>query len=447
MNGPAAKHHRKTALILFAIAFAIFLLYAIPGLLKPELLMRIDSATYLGPAHSILHDFTYKSSPDAAVSTGLRVPLYPLYLAFSLLIGGKSLVFCIIMNCLISALAIPLLYFAGLEFTKSEPASAAAALLLMLSPTEIAFAPMFLSEGMFVTWVVLEILFMVRYVNGKRKRDLVFAVAAGGLAALTRPLNVLWIFPCLFVTFFVKELPMKQKCLRALLGLAVFFIIIAPWIIRNWSIGSGWRIDEVAADSLRHNASVVESRVNGLPANFYREKYALHFENEYRNKEKFPDRNSQLSYEEKYLTNIILNHRAVYLSLFFNPSKLVPDVPTFMENLQLSTGGKGTWDVIVKDGLWAGARHYFEGKMYLPFLILPLMLILLATYLGAFAAVISAIKEKNFMLLLLLCLFSVYYLMVVGPGGYPRFQLPALPFLCLLTGEFTVNRLQSRVKS
>lgn len=436
MNQPTAQQW-KTALILFSAALLLFLLYAIPGFLKPELLMRIDSATYLGPAHSILNDFTYKSSPEATLPTGLRVPLYPLYLAFSLLIGGKSLVFCIVMNCLISALAVPLLYFAGLEFSKSEPKSVAAALLLMLSPTEIAFAPMFLSEGMFVTWVVLEILFMVRYVNRTKKSDLVLAAAAGGFAALTRPLNVLWILPFLFVAMFVRGVPFGRKCLRALLGLAVFALIVTPWIARNKSIGSGWRIDEVAADSLRHNASVVESRVNDLPANFYREKYAMHFDNRFRDKQKFPDRDSQLSYEEHYLTGIILKHKLVYFSMFFNPSKLVPDVPTFLENLQLTTGGKGTWDVIVKDGLWAGTRHYFEGKLYLPFLILPLMLILLATYLGAFGALICAVREKDYMLLLLFCLFSVYYLMVVGPGGYPRFQLPALPFLCLMASRFT----------
>ena len=388
MNRPT-RQQWKTALILFSAALLLFLLYAVPGLLNPELLMRIDSATYLGPAYSILQDFTYKSSPDAALPTGLRVPLYPLYLAISLLIGGKSLVFCIVMNCLISALAVPLLYFAGLEFSKSEPKAVAAALLLMLSPTEIAFAPMFLSEGMFVTWVVLEILFMVRYINGTKKSDLLLAAAAGGLAALTRPLNVLWILPCLFVTFFIRGIPFGGKCLRALLGLAVFAVIVMPWVVRNKSIGSGWRIDEVAADSLRHNASVVESRVNDLPANFYREKYAMHFENQFRDKQKYPDRDSQLSYEEHYLTRIILEHKIVYFSMFFNPSKLVPDVPTFLENLQLTTGGKGTWDVIVKDGLWAGIRHYFEGKLYLPFLILPLMLILPACLLLALLRVMK----------------------------------------------------------
>ena len=130
-----------------------------------------------------------------------------------------------------------------------------------------------------------------------------------------------------------------------------------------------------------------------------------------------------------------MKHPGTYLRLFFNPSKLVPDVPTFLENLKLTRGGRGTWDVIIKDGLLAGIRHYFDGRLWLPFLLTPLILLLLATYAGAACELGFAIFEKKWMTPLLFLLFSVYYLAVVGPGGYPRFQLPALPFLCLLCAQ------------
>ena len=225
----------------------------------------------------------------------------------------------------------------------------------------------------------------------------------------------------------------KKKILRAVIAFALFVLILAPWVIRNARIGSGWRLDEVSADSLRHNASVVESRVNGIPAQFYREQYAITFEKEFSDRKKYPDRDACLSYEERYLSAILLRHPGTYFLLFFNPSKLVPDVPTFLENLKLTTGGRGTWDVIIKDGLFAGIRHYFAGKLHLPFLLTPLILLLLATYAGAFCEVLFALAGKKWLVVLLFLLFCVYYLMVVGPGGYPRFQLPALPFR-FLTG-------------
>ena len=430
-------------LLLFAGAFLLFVVYALRGLAEPSLLMRLDSATYLAPAHSLLNDFTYSSA--SGVPTALRVPLYPLLLAVALAVSGKSLLFCILMNCAVSAVAVPVLYQAALEFTGKQRPALIAALLLMFSPTEIAFAPMFLSEGLFVTIVSLELLFFLRFVRTRKNGPLWFSAAAGAAAALTRPLNVLWILPCVFVSFFVPGTA-KQRFLRAGIAFFLFLLILAPWIIRNHHIGSGWRIDEVAADSLRHNASVVESRVNRIPAQFYREQYAITFEKAFADKSKFPDRDSCLTYEERYLSSILMKHPGTYFLLFFNPSKLVPDIPTFLENLKLTTGSRGTWDVIVKDGLFAGIHHYFEGKLHLPFLLTPLILLLLATYLGAFAELLTAFLEKKWMIPLLFLLFSVYYLMVVGPGGYPRFQLPALPFLCLLCAQAAERFIRRREK-
>jgi len=434
------KTVRNTACLLFGAAFLLFLTYAVPGLLKPELLMRIDSATYLGPARSILDTFEYKSSPASQHLTALRVPLYPAFLAFCLLIGCNSLVFCVVMNCLVSALAVPVVYLAAREFSEKEGPSVLAAILLMLMPTEIAFAPMFLSEGLFVTLTASALFFFQRYANRKTAGDLSLTALIAGLAVLTRPLNILWIFPCLFVTCFIPGIDWKKTVLRGGLALLVFLLTVLPWVVRNHSIGSGWRIDEVSADSLRHNAAVVESRVNNLPAQYYRDRYALFFEKKFADKTEYPDRDACLTFEEKYLTGILMRHKLVYFSLFFNPVKLVPDVPTFLENLSLSIGGRGTWDVIIKDGLFAGILHYFHGRLYLPFLFFPLILLQFLVYCGALGGVICGIFEKKWLIPLFFLLFCVYYLIVVGPGGYPRFQLPALPFLCVLAADF-FNRM------
>ncbi len=438
-------NRKYTPLILFAGTFLLFVLYALRGLAEPSLLMRIDSATYLAPAYSMLKDFTYSSG--SGVPTALRVPLYPFLLAVALAVSGKSLLFCILVNCAVSAAAVPVLYLAAQEFTNSRRVALIAAFLLMLSPTEIAFAPMFLSEGMFVTLVSLELLFFLRFVRTRKEEPLYLSAVVAAMAALTRPLNVLWILPCTVVSFFMPDATVKRRIVRAGVIFFLFVLILAPWVIRNHRIGSGWRLDEVSADSLRHNASVVESRVNNIPAQFYREQYAITFEKTFADKTRFPDRNACLTYEERCLGSIIMKHPGTYFLLFFNPSKLVPDVPTFLENLKLTTGGRGTWDVIVKDGLFAGIHHYFDGRLHLPFLLTPLILLLLATYIGAFIELVFAVSEKKWMIPLLFLLFSVYYLMVVGPGGYPRFQLPALPFLCLLcaqAAERFINRKQRR---
>ena len=71
------------------------------------------------------------------------------------------------------------------------------------------------------------------------------------------------------------------------------------------------------------------------------------FEKEFSDRKKYPDRDACLSYEERYLSAILLRHPGTYFLLFFNPSKLVPDVPTFLENLKLTT----PFDLIVGEAI------------------------------------------------------------------------------------------------
>ncbi len=47
---------------------------------------------------------------------------------------------------------------------------------------------------------------------------------------------------------------------------------------------------------------------------------------------------------------------------------------------------------------------------------------------------LAAIDRRSWMMILLFLLLSGYYLLMPGPIAVPRYQLPALPFLCLAAG-------------
>ena len=90
------KREHKIALILFGCAVLFRLLFAIPGMQNPELLMRPDSATYLAPAQALLE---YGHYGHGSFPTALRVPLYPVLLAPWLwLDGGSAGFFCILIK-------------------------------------------------------------------------------------------------------------------------------------------------------------------------------------------------------------------------------------------------------------------------------------------------------------------------------------------------------------
>ncbi|MGN0870516.1 MAG: glycosyltransferase family 39 protein, partial [Victivallales bacterium] len=179
----------QTALVcVTAAAILIRLLYAIPGIMNPELVMRTDSATYLGPALSLLHDGTYSTAAGSGVPALVRTPLYPLYLAGLLGISGHSLGFCVFVSALLGGLiAIPV--FLSARLYASWKASLAAAILFALNPTAIAVAPMFISDTLFCFFLAFQIFFFLKFIRTQRLVFLFASVIIAALALLIRPLN------------------------------------------------------------------------------------------------------------------------------------------------------------------------------------------------------------------------------------------------------------------
>ena len=426
------KREYKIALILFGCAVLFRLLFAIPGMQNPELLMRPDSATYLAPAQALLE---YGHYGHGSFPTALRVPLYTVLLAPWLwLDGGSAGFFCILINLLLSSAAVPLIWLSCRELGIPEKYSLAGTAIYLLTPTPVALAPMFLSDGLFGTVAALEMFFLIRFLQRKESLWLYLAAVTGGLGVLVRPLNLLWIVPCLLAVSFQYRKSWRKFLKDGIIATLLFSAVFAPWLLRNHIRGFGWRIDTVSADSLKHNAAIVESRLTGRPAQYFRDAYEVHFKAHFAaNPKLFRTEAEELTYREQYLTAILKKHPGIYLKGFFHPVNFIPDVPSLLENLGLSKGNKGTLDVIVNYGIFAGLKHYFNGQYWLLILLFPLCLLLAAGYFLAVYGFFSMLRKKNWFLPLLFLPLGFYYAVVTGPVAYPRFSLPILPYLSLLT--------------
>ena len=428
--------YAQTALLAVTlIAVLIRLLYALPGICDPQLLMRPDSPTYLGPAFSLLSDGVFASSPGAS-PTAFRTPLYPLYLAFCLLISGKSLGFCAAVSAVLGGLIAAPVYLAARLFGGWKSAFFAA-LLFALNPTAIALSPMFLSDTLFLFLFSVQMLFFLKFIRCRFALFFFVSVFMAALAALVRPINLLWILPCLFVLWLVPALPAYLKGYYSFFALLIYAAVLCPWMIRNdLAAKAGFRLDLVQSQSLMHNTAALESRITGVPAETLREKYRAEFAQVY---EAEPDRyatpGKQADYEEAFLTKKIMKHPVRYFLLHIRPYVLLPDLSSFLENLGLTTTERGTFDVLNRQGVLAAARHYFRGQERLLFLCAPLLLAVLITYVAAFLGLAQEILlKKNWMLLLLALLLAEYYLFLPGPVCMPRYQLPAVLFLCVIAG-------------
>ncbi|MBR1952299.1 MAG: hypothetical protein IKA32_06965, partial [Lentisphaeria bacterium] len=93
--------------------------------------------------------------------------------------------------------------------------------------------------------------------------------------------------------------------------------------------------------------------------------------------------------------------------------------------------------------------HYFDGKIYLPFLFLPLLLPALLTCIGCAVQLFCDIKNirQKFLEILIFLAFVEYYLFLPGAITAPRYQIPALPFAVTLaaTGLFYLWEIISRI--
>ena len=177
----------------------------------------------------------------------LRAPLYPLFLAGSLLLGGEELRWAALPNIAVSTLTIPLFYLLGhavvlpAEPTPEDQSRAqrtglfAAAICAMLLPFA-TFASLWMSETLFTALFAGALLMLLRWA---RRPALPIAALAGlllGLASLTRsaPLAAMPLLLSWMAWVGWQAGALRRHLLCAAICLLMTLATVAPWTIRNW---------------------------------------------------------------------------------------------------------------------------------------------------------------------------------------------------------------------
>jgi len=429
----------RALLILLAAGLLLRLAVALPGLCADaeSCFSRPDSAGYLGPARALAMEGRYLDAPGGEPNSG-RAPGFPFFAAAVFRAFGSENAAALVLALVIAGALIPLaVYRAGIVWTGSRNVALWACGFVVFNLTAIANAPMLLSDTLFG---LVAALMLVCYGRFYRKLDLrwfVVTLLFAAIGALIRPINSVWVLPALFLLTVTPKLDWKGKLAGGLVGLAVFLLVLLPWMGRNAALGAGWSIDTNTGSMYHQNGAMILARVNHSSFEEEKAKILAELDREFADTVKYPDQKSRTDYRLARFRELILAHPFIWISQHFRPHILLPDAPTFLEILGVTSAGRGTMDVMQREGVLAAVRHYFDGKLWVLPPLLPLLLVTLALYVLAAWRLGSWVWRfwDDWYYVLLFFAFAEYYFFLPGPITAPRYQLPALPILALMAAQ------------
>ena len=444
----SAKHRFLLRLIpVFVLALAIRVLCAIPALQETDRLRRPDSGTYLFPAYALAEDGEMNMRPrnypgkvsfsgafrrDYAIDyvdqrpAVQRPPGYIFFLAALRLIFGRSPVAFALAGCLIGALTVFPVGVTG-RYLAGRCAGFWAAVLYALNLTSLAVAPLILSDTLLGFLVAFQAMYLVKAMRTGHIRDFVLGTVFAAVAVLVKPVNLPVLILLIVTAPFLMKNRRKTVCAMLLVPL-ISAVIIVPWMLRNRAVGAGFVIDRNSGLTALHNTAAILAHANHSDANEIR----IYLQNE-------ADKEYNLQKREewclkRYREAILAHPWSAAATHLFQVWILLPDMPDFLQNLGLRTGERGTLAVLRKDGVLAAFRHYMDGSYAAAFLSVPFVLIHAVLWILTVVSIWIYARKKRWSVLIVCLLPALFYLAAPGPVVLPRYQIPALPYVCALAG-------------
>lgn len=189
-----------------------------------------DSNSYLPLAENIrLHHVFSVEKVAPLLPDAIRTPAVPVFFMVHRAVFGSYLP-ALVTQSIIIVLAAYGVYLIGRRLGR-ERAALVAMVLMLITPFSLLVSIRFLSQPLFVFFLVFATYFWIRYLQDGDRRSLIFALVLIPLLALTRPIAIFMPVP-----FIVSYLYMKRSWKIPLLIVAVFVAVISPWLYRNYHL-------------------------------------------------------------------------------------------------------------------------------------------------------------------------------------------------------------------
>ena len=192
-----------------------------------------DETEYISLARSLAAGNEFVDSNGAY---SIRAPLFPYWLGFLFSTVGENIPLSHVMNCLLGASLVPLVFFGGVQLFANPGAALVASVLVAFHPGLVIYSTLLQTETLYTVLLMLAFLALLDlYDTPTYRAALAFGFAAG-LASLTRAVFV-GLFPVLILAFLWSKrqaiVPILPKTVVAILA---WCLALAPWTLRNYAV-------------------------------------------------------------------------------------------------------------------------------------------------------------------------------------------------------------------
>ena len=231
---------------------------------EPGLFTTPDTSGYWQLARSLAEERTFSRStePDAEPETK-RTPGYPLYLSLWLLLVGENERVVVVSQIVLGVMMVWLTW--SLAGRVIHPRAAPwAAIFMALSPTQIYYNNLLLTETLFAVTLLGGFYFAWLFID---KRRWIFLAASGlifGISVLVRPFGIL--FPLVIIAGLCVELRGEpaRLGLATLALLLCFGLVVGGWMARNQvRVGTPLVTTIAGHNLLAYRAAAVQARQTG----------------------------------------------------------------------------------------------------------------------------------------------------------------------------------------
>lgn len=186
---------------------------------------EVSQNLYLGNGFSI----------DGVSPSPMQVPIYPLFLATSLFLFG-SYKFAVMLQIFLGSIIPVLARHVSLRLIPHSGVALFVGLVIALEPNFVLLSSIFFTETLFIFLFLLFVLSFISYLEKGETKWLCISAIILGISTLVK--TTPQFFPIFLIPitwwFLRKNIPPKKLLFQGILFISIFFIILFPWLYRNY---------------------------------------------------------------------------------------------------------------------------------------------------------------------------------------------------------------------